>query len=90
VNVVVRGENAADVKFEVGSVDPPELKVTIGKPNPIKDTLLHVPLEIEVPAGSRPMARLNTAQGEEGKIVLKTTHPTMKELALAIRFSVER
>lgn len=90
VNLVVRGENAADVKFEVGPVDPPELKVTLGEPNRIRATLLHVPLEIEVPAGTRPMVRLDTAQGKAGRIVLKTTHPTMKELALGVRFAVER
>jgi hypothetical protein len=90
VNVVVRGENAEDVKFEVGSVDPPELKVTIGEPKRLKTTLLHVPVDIEVPPGTRPMVRLATSQGEEAKVVLKTTHPKMKELAIGVRFAVGR
>jgi hypothetical protein len=66
------------------------LKVTIGEPNQLRPTLLHVPMEIEVPAGTRPMVRLDTAQGEEGRVVLKTTHPTIKELVLGVRFAVER
>jgi hypothetical protein len=45
---------------------------------------------IEVPAGTRPMVRLGTAQGEEGRVVIKTTHPTIKELVLGVRFAVER
>jgi hypothetical protein len=90
VNVVVRGENAENVKFEIGSVDPPELKVTIGEPKRLTATLLHVPVDIEVPPGTRSMIRLATAQGEEAKIVLKTTHPTMKELAIGVRFAVGR
>lgn len=90
VNVVVRGDNAEDVKFEVASVDPPELQVKIGEPQRLKSTLLHVPVDIEVPAGTRTMNRLATAQGEEAKIVLKTTHPTMKELAIGVRFAVGR
>jgi hypothetical protein len=90
VNVVVRGADAEHVKFEVGSIDPPELKVNIGEPKPFTPTLLHVPVEIEVPPGTRPMVRLNTAQGDEARIVLKTTHPTIKELALGVRFAVER
>lgn len=90
VNVVVRGENAEDVKFEIGSVDPPELKVTIGEPKRLTATLLHVPVDIEVPPGTRSMVRLATSQGEEAKIVLKTTHPTMKELAIGVRFAVGR
>jgi len=90
VNVVVRGADAAGVKFEVQSVDPPELKVNIGESKQLKDTLLHVPVEIEVPVGTRPMVRLDTAQGEEAHIVLKTTHPKIKELVLGVRFAVER
>jgi hypothetical protein len=90
VNVVVRGEGAADVTFDVGTVDPPELKVTIGEPQRLKDTLLHVPVEIAVPPGTRPMARLDTAQGGAGRITLKTTHPRIRELVLGVRFAVER
>jgi len=90
VNVVVRGTDAAGVKFAVQSVDPPELKVTIGEPKQLRETLLHVPVEIEVPAGTRPMVRLDTAQGEAGRVVLKTTHPKINELQLGVRFSVER
>jgi hypothetical protein len=90
VNIVVRGENAENVKFEVGSVDPPDLKVTFEEPKRLKPTLVHVPTEIEVPAGTHPMVRNATTQGDEGRVVLKTTHPTMKELALGVRFTVER
>jgi hypothetical protein len=90
LNLAVRGENADTVKFDVGSLDPPELKVTFGQPRRVKPTLVYVPMEVEVPAGTPPMARLGTAQGEEGKIVLTTTHPTMKELTMGVRFAVER
>jgi hypothetical protein len=90
VNMVVRGADAANTKFSVQYVDPPELKVTIGEPKQLRPTLLHVPVEIEVPAGTPPMVRLDTAQGEEGLVVLKTTHPTIPELTLGVRFAVER
>jgi hypothetical protein len=90
VNVVVRGTGAAGVKFDVHSVDPPELKVTIGEPKQLRPTLLHVPVEIEVPPGTRPMVRLDTAQAEEARVVLKTTHPKINELVLGVRFAVER
>jgi len=90
LNLVVRGAGAADVKFEVQSRDPPELRVTIGTPRKLSETLAHVPVEIEVPAGTRPMVRLDTAQGEAGRVVLKTTHPKIPELDLGVRFAVER
>jgi hypothetical protein len=90
INLMVRGEQAHDIKFEVGTVDPTEMKVTIGEPKRIKDALVHVPVDIEIPAGTRPMARLATAQGEEARVVIKTSHPVMKELAFGVRFAVER
>jgi hypothetical protein len=90
VNLVVRGPEAANVKFSVESCDPPELKVTVGEAKQLKPELVHVPVTIEVPAGTRPMVRLDTAQGEAGRVVLKTTHPSVPELVLGVRFSVER
>jgi hypothetical protein len=90
LNIVVRGPGAADVKFDVQSVDPEELKVSLGTARKLKETLLHVPIEIEVPAGTRPMVRLDTANSEPGRIVLNTTHPKIKELSLNVRFAVER
>jgi hypothetical protein len=90
VNIVIRGSGAADVKLEVKSSDPAELKTSIAAPKKITDELVHVPVVIEVPAGTRPMVRLGTAQGEEGRVVIRTTHPTIKELVLGVRFAVER
>ena len=66
------------------------MKVTIGEPKKLKDTLVQVPLEIEIPPGTRPMVRLDTAQGEPGKIILSTTHPKIKELSIGVQFAVER
>ncbi len=89
-NLIVRGADAENVKFDVKSVEPQELKVTLGKPVKLKDTLVHVPVIIEIPPGTRPMVHLDTAQGEAGRIVFSTTHPKIKELSLSVRFAVER
>jgi hypothetical protein len=90
VNLVVRGAGAAGVECKIESIDPPELKAAIGESKQLKDSLKHVPIEIEIPAGTRPMVRLNSAQGELGRIVLSTTHAKVKELVLDVRFAVER
>ena len=86
VSIVVRRRNCADTTFKVKSVDPPEMKVTIGTPKKLKDTLVQTPLDIEIPAGTRPMVRLDTAQGEPARIVLTTTHPKIKELSVEVLF----
>lgn len=90
LNLMVRGAGAEGVKFEVASSDPPELKATIGDPKRLKEGLFSVPVNVEIPVGTRPMVRTDTAQGDAGRIVLHTTHPLVKELVLSVRFSVER
>jgi hypothetical protein len=90
VNLVARGAGAADVKFALKSKEPEELKVTLGEPKKLSDTLLHVPVDIEIPAGTRPMVHLDTVQGEAAHIVFSTTHPKVKEVSLSVRFAVER
>ena len=59
------------------------MKVTLGEPKKLKDTLVQVPVEIEIPPGTRPMVHLDTAQGEAARIVFSTTQPKIKELAIA-------
>jgi hypothetical protein len=90
LHILVRGQDAEKVSFQLKSADPPELKVTLGEPKKLSGELVQVPLEIEIPAGIRPMVRLDTAQGEPAHIVLTTTHPKVKELAIGVHFSVER
>jgi hypothetical protein len=90
VNLVARGAGAGDVKFALKSKDPEELKVTLGEPKKLSDTLLHVPVDIEIPPGTRPMVHLDTAQGDAAHIVFSTTHTKVKELSLSVRFAVER
>lgn len=90
LNIVVRGSSATETSFRVESTDPPELKVTLDPPKVLSETLVHVPLTVEVPAGAPPMVRLGTDQGAKGSIVLSTTHPQSRELVLSVRFTVER
>jgi hypothetical protein len=90
LNVVVRGEDAGDVRLEVATVDPPELRVTIGESRAPNDTFASIPVEVAIPTGTPPMVRLGTAQGREGRITLKTTHRSVHEISIGVRFTVER
>lgn len=90
LNIVVRNEKVEDVKVEVASCDPPELEVTLGEPRQIKEALVHVPLRIEVPPGTRPMVRLSQSENNEGRVILKTSLSDAPELVLGVRFAVER
>ena len=90
LNIVIRGEGAGNAELSIASSDPPELKATLGEPKRLKDTLVHVPLVIEIPPGTPPMARLDTQQNDEARIVLKTNQPDVPEMIIPVRFAVER
>ena len=94
LHIVARDEVAAEMSagatFEVVSCDPSELKAVIGKPNRISDDMVSTPVTIEVPPGTPPMVRLDTSQGEEGHIVLRSTLPDAPQLTINVRFAVQR
>jgi hypothetical protein len=96
LNVAIRGEHAPNTTLAVASVDPPELKVSLGEPKEMSKQMVHVPLFIDVPIGTRPMVRIAKTAGEEdetqkgdGVIILKSTHPDTEEMRLLVRFSVD-
>jgi hypothetical protein len=88
VLISVKGSQAANTRFEVLEVDPPELKVELGETTRKSDEVYHTFLTIEVPPGTRPMIHLNNDQGDEGVVRLKTTHPLSPELKIGVRFAV--
>jgi hypothetical protein len=90
LNVVIRGEGADATTLSVESCDPPELIAKLGEPKHLSPTLVHVPLVVQIPPGTPPMARLETEQSGAGKIVLKTNSQEAAEMVLHVRFAVER
>jgi hypothetical protein len=90
LNIVVRGEGADATALSIKSCDPPELVAELGEPKRLSPTLVHVPLVVQVPPGTPPMAHLETEQSEAGKIVLKVTSKDATEMVLHVRFAVER
>jgi hypothetical protein len=89
LNVVIRGDEADATMLSVESCDPRELVAKLGEPNRISSTLVHVPLTVEIPRGTPPMAHLETQQGDAGKIIIKTTSKEAAEMVLHVRFDVE-
>jgi hypothetical protein len=88
LQIMIRGEHAADTTLTVESVTPPELKATLGEARTLRPGLISVPLVVEVPAGTRPMARAGEDLGGEGEIVLATTHPVTPKVRMRVTFAV--
>jgi len=89
LNLAVRGDDAQQANWEVAEVDPPQLKVSIEEPRVMKEKLVHVPLLIEVPAGTKPMVRLGEPTSSDAKVVLRSNHPGIPDMQLWVRFAVE-
>ncbi len=85
----VRSERAQGAQWEVAEVDPPQLKVTFGEPRQISEKLLHLPLKVEVPAGTSPLVRLGEPVSSDAHIVLRSNIEQIPEVRLRVHFAVE-
>ena len=87
--VHIRGQQADGAELSIKRVDPPELKVSLGERQQIREGLVRVPLVVEIPAGTRPMVHAGEDQGGEGEIVLSTTLTGAAEIRMRVLFTVE-
>ena len=94
LNIAIRGEHARETALAVASIDPPELRATLGEPREMNEKLVHIPLLVEVPPGTRAMVRMSKDAEDEhpthgdGLIVLSSTHPDTTEVRIKVRFLV--
>jgi len=86
--IAVRGEHAETTELKIASVRPDELHVTLGESRKMGPRLVHVPLIVEIPAGTRPMIRRGEKFGEAAEIVISSTHPATSQLKLQVDFAV--
>ena len=83
--LTARGPHRDAVRPVVREVVPDSLQVTIGAAGEIGDGgVVRVPIEIVIPAGSRPVNHLCTQQGPAGRILLETGHPDTPVLAIPV------
>ena len=90
LNLKVSGTFAQSTKFEVDSVLPSELKVTLGEARKMGDDLLHVPVLVEVPPHTRPLVRMGEPASSDASIVFKSNHPQAKQVHMRVHFSVSQ
>ena len=86
--VAIRGEHAVATKLKVETVQPEELRATLEPSRKMGEQLVHVPLVVEIPAGTRTMIRRGEEFGEAAEIILSTTHPQTAQLKLQVEFAV--
>jgi hypothetical protein len=91
LRILVKGPHRQDVKLTVHEVDPADvLNASLGEAQEINAGAIRMyPLEIEVRPGSRLINRMGSEQAKYGKIVLESTHPTVKQIPINVKFAVE-
>jgi hypothetical protein len=91
LRILVKGPQRREVKLEVQEVDPADvLQVSLGDVQEINaGAVLMYPLEIRILPGSRLISRLGSEQAKPGKIVIETTHPTVKKIPINVKFAVD-
>ncbi|MEX0586919.1 MAG: DUF1573 domain-containing protein [Pirellulales bacterium] len=89
LNVLVRGAARRDVRVEPIELDPPWLRVTLGEPAELNESVIKIPLTVEIPPGRPPAIYLGTDQGKFGKILLGVkNHPYAKEIKMHVSFVI--
>ncbi len=89
LTVAVRGKHDVKTQLEVASVDPPQLQASLGEPRQMGENLQHIPLVLEVPAGSDPVVRLGEPVSSDAHVVLKSNDGKIPEVRLRIQLVVE-
>lgn len=90
LRLLVRGEHRMSTQFEVVSVDPAgvfDLKFRESKDLKTGTAVQHV-LDIAVLKGAPAISRLGSSPGKLGQILIRTTHPQVKQITLGVAFEI--
>ena len=90
INLVVKGAYRNEVSFEVKEVNPAShLQVSLGTPMSIgSGKTIHHRLTIKIDPDVKQISRRGGNLGVPAYIVLKTTHPFVKEVSIQVLLSV--
>jgi hypothetical protein len=89
VFLLIKGPHRQATTAEVAQVEPSAwLKVTLGEPLTDSPNVKRIPITIDIPAGA-PLGNFSgTDDGKTGRIVLRTTHPQVKEVVIPVEFLI--
>ena len=91
LRILVKGPHRKDVDLWVKETDPADvLKAEPGDWQEINDGAIRMrPVEITVRPGSRLVNRMGSEQAKLGTIIIETTHPSVKNIPIKVKFAVE-
>ena len=86
----IKGPHREMTELEVESAEPAtSLKATLGDAVALSPTVKRIPLKIEIPADAPIGNYLGVSNSQTGRVILKTTHPKIKQLVIPVKFAVQ-
>jgi hypothetical protein len=83
--LTVKGPHRNQVRPRVVETVPDLLEVTVGEGKPIgSGAVLRIPIDIVIPAGSRPVNHICSEQAPAGRIELETGHPDSPTVSIPV------
>lgn len=87
LNLLVRGDARHDVEIEPIQLDPSWLRVEVGKPEDLNQSVVRIPLTVEIPSDSPAAAYQGAETGKYAEVVLGVkNHPDTKQLRMRLTF----
>lgn len=87
--VAVRGDHGDSIQLSVAEVDPPQLQASLGEPRKMGEKLTHIPLILDVPAGTPPLVRLGEPVSSDAFVLLHSENEEIPDVRLRVHFAVE-
>jgi hypothetical protein len=86
----IQGADMDSIKPEIESWNPQEsMRVTLSEPRKSANRMLYT-VQVEVPKGAPEAYYPGTGKGTFGKIVIKTNHPTIREVPIYVQLVVKK
>jgi hypothetical protein len=90
LRILVKGPHREGFRVDGITTEPAEcLHVAAAAPQSFNNgAVIHVPLEVSIPAGCEPINRMGDRGQPSGRIVIRTSHPADREITVETRFAI--
>ena len=87
-HVLVKGPHRDQTSISLARSEPSNLRVQVGQPDASNDRVRIFPITVEVPAEAPAINMMDEEEGRCGRILLETTHPTIKQVEVRVLYLI--
>jgi hypothetical protein len=87
--ILAHGPHRKQLHPTIKQINPDIMKVTFGEPvEGGADSLIRIPMTLEIPPGLQPMLHLGGQEGKLGEILINTSDPEAETIRVRVRFAI--